>query len=179
MLTPEELKSRLQKTRLLLTDVDGVLTDGMVTIGESGELKQFHIQDGLGLRFLQKAGIKVGWISNRWSPATSMRARELKIDFLFQQAPGGKVTAAREILAETRLEFEHVCYAGDDLVDLALMREAGVGIAVANAVDEVKQRADYITRAPGGGGAVREIVELILKAQGKWEALVEEYLAES
>lgn len=178
MLTPEELKSRLQKTRLLLTDVDGVLTDGMVTIGESGELKQFHIQDGLGLRFLQKAGIKVGWISNRWSPATSMRARELKIDFLLQE-PGGKLTAAREILAETRLEFEQVCYAGDDLVDLTLILRAGVGIAVANAVEEVKQRADYITRAPGGGGAVREIVEMILKAQGKWEALVEEYLAES
>jgi 3-deoxy-D-manno-octulosonate 8-phosphate phosphatase (KDO 8-P phosphatase) len=175
MLTPDELKSRLLNIRILLTDVDGVLTDGTVSVAESGEFKRFNIQDGLGLHLLHKAGIKTGWISSRWSPVTSLRAKELKINYVFQE-PGPKILIARNILSEAELSFENVCYAGDDLVDLALVRQAGVGIAVANAVEELKGEADYITRAPGGGGAVREIVELILKTQGKWDALVASYL---
>lgn len=167
----QALAVKLERVRILLCDVDGVLTDGSVSLGDGREFKQFYVQDGLGLRLLQGEGIKVGWVSNRPSPATRQRAEELKIDFLYQDK-GNKVEAAETILAQAGLTWRDVCYVGDDVVDLGVLKRAGAAIAVANAIEEVKALADYVTTARGGGGAVREVVELILRAQGRWERLV-------
>jgi len=158
-----------------LCDVDGVLTDASVFIGADIEFKRFHILDGLGIRLLQNEGIKVGWISNRPSPATQQRAEELRIDFLQQQKGGSKVFAVEAILQKTRLTWKEVCYVGDDIVDLAVLKRAGLAVAVANAIVEVKALAHYVTKKPGGNGAVREVVELILRAQNKWSKLVREH----
>ncbi|MGH7979360.1 MAG: KdsC family phosphatase, partial [Limisphaerales bacterium] len=153
-----------------------VLTDGAVFIGGSREFKRFNIHDGLGLVLLRRAGIKTAWVSSRPSAATTMRARELKITFLVQQKDDvSKAAAIAAILARQKLEWQHVCFVGDDIVDLGPLKKAGVGAAVADAVDEAKAAADYVTRAAGGHGAVRELVELILKAQGKWDLIVAGY----
>jgi 3-deoxy-D-manno-octulosonate 8-phosphate phosphatase (KDO 8-P phosphatase) len=173
----KSLASRLRRIRLLLCDVDGVLTDGSVHIGAAGgEFKAFNIQDGFGLVLFRRAGLKTGWISARPSAATAARARELKIDFLIQQKDHhGKVAAVEKILAREKLGWDAVCFVGDDIVDLGPLRRAGVGVAVANAVREAKAAAHYVTRAAGGRGAVREVVEMILRAQGKWETIVAHY----
>ena len=170
----KSLAAKFARVRLLLCDVDGVLTNATVLVGDGREFKQFHIQDGLGLRLLQRCGIKVGWISNRPSTATEQRADELKVDFLFQ-AKGSKVAAVERILARSHLDWDDVCYMGDDIVDLGPLKRAGVAVAVANAIDEAKAMADYVTHAEGGQGAVREVVGLILKSQDKWRKLVLEY----
>ncbi len=168
--------SRLADIKLFLCDVDGVLTDGSIFIGARQEIKQFNIQDGLGLVLLRRAGIKIGWISSRPSPATTLRARELKINFLVQQKDRlGKAAAIEKILAREKLSWDDVCYIGDDVVDLAPLEKAGVGIAVANATAEAKDAADFVTAAAGGFGAVREVAEMILKAQGKWESIIAHY----
>ena len=173
---PKSLVAKLARVKILLCDVDGVLTNATVLIGDGREFKEFHIQDGLGLRLLQRSGIKVGWVSNRPSTATQQRADELKVDFLFQ-AKGSKVEAVEAILARTGFGWEDVCYMGDDVVDLGVLKRAGAAVAVANAIDEAKNLADYVTRAEGGHGAVREVVGMILKAQNKWQRLVLEYSA--
>jgi 3-deoxy-D-manno-octulosonate 8-phosphate phosphatase (KDO 8-P phosphatase) len=170
------LVTRLKRVKLLLCDVDGVLTDGLVFIGGTQEIKQFNIQDGLGLVLLRRAGLKTGWISSRPSSATRRRARELKIDFLVQQKDRlGKVAAVEKLLRRTQLDWDAVCYVGDDIVDLGPLQRAGVAVAVANAVREAKAAAHLVTRAAGGRGAVREVVEMILKAQGKWDSFVAHY----
>jgi 3-deoxy-D-manno-octulosonate 8-phosphate phosphatase (KDO 8-P phosphatase) len=153
-----------------------VLTDATVLIGDGREFKGFHIQDGLGLRLLQRGGIKVGWISNRPSTATQQRAEELKVDFLHQDK-GSKVEAVESILSRTGLDWGDVCYIGDDVVDLGALKRAGAAVAVANAIVEARHLADYVTKTEGGRGAVREVATLILKAQNKWEPLVLEYSA--
>ncbi len=173
---PRSVAAKFARVKLFLCDVDGVLTNATVFIGDGREFKEFHIQDGLGLRLLQREGIKVGWISNRPSTATQQRADELKIDFLHQDK-GSKVEAVEAILARARLEWEDICYVGDDIVDLGALKRAGAAVAVANAIDEAKAMADYVTQAEGGQGAVREVVGLILKAQNKWQRLVLEYSA--
>lgn len=167
------LTGRLHRVQLLLCDVDGVLTDGRVWVGADFEAKAFDIQDGLGLALWRRAGGKTGWISSRPSPATAQRAAELQVDFL-HQAKGGKVAAVEAILASAGLGWTEVCYVGDDLVDLGPLRRAGVAVAVANAVPEVKRRAHFVTAARGGAGAVREVVERVLKAQRRWGQLVAE-----
>jgi 3-deoxy-D-manno-octulosonate 8-phosphate phosphatase (KDO 8-P phosphatase) len=172
----KSLNAALRRIRLLLCDVDGVLTDASVFIGGREEVKQFNIQDGLGLVNLRRQGLKVGWISSRPSPATTRRARELKIDFL-RQEKGSKVSAVESLLAQTGFRWDEVCYVGDDIVDLGALKRAGVAVAVANGVAEARALADYVTRAGGGRGAVREVVELILKAQHKWARIVAEYAA--
>jgi 3-deoxy-D-manno-octulosonate 8-phosphate phosphatase (KDO 8-P phosphatase) len=151
-----------------------VLTDASIFIGGPEEIKRFNIQDGLGLRLLQHSGVKVGWISNRASAATELRAQELKVDFL-NQDPGLKLAAAETILAQAGAGWEDICYVGDDIVDLCLLRRAGLAVTVPHAIEEAKQIAHYVTRAAGGHGAVREIVEMILKAQGKWAGLIEQF----
>jgi len=166
----------LQRVKVLLCDVDGVLTDGTVSIGQGGECKSFSIQDGLGMRLLQKSGIPVGWISNRPSTATRQRAQELKIDFLYQES-GGKVAAVDRILMQAGLTWEEVCYIGDDVVDLAVLKRVGAPVVVANAIAEAKTLACHVTQHSGGHGAVREVAEMILKAQKKWSGLIMEYLA--
>ena len=168
------LIARLRLVKLLLTDVDGVMTDGSVFITSDGEFKQFGIQDGFGLVLLRKCGIKVGWISARPSPITARRAEELRIDFLIQDK-GSKIAAAEKILNDSGLGWADVCYVGDDIVDLCLLKRAGVAIAVANAIDEAKAMAHYVTQARGGHGAVREVATMILKAQGKWTQLLRDY----
>ena len=162
----KSLTEKFARVKLFLCDVDGILTDGSIFISESGEEKQFYIQDGLGLRFLQQEGIKVGWISNRPSAVTTRRAKELKVDFLSQDK-SSKIAAAEKILAETKLAWADVCFMGDDIVDLCLLKRAGLAVSVPNGIAEARQAADYVTKVAGGYGAVREVVELILKAQKK------------
>ncbi|MDB6121049.1 MAG: phenylphosphate carboxylase subunit delta [Pedosphaera sp.] len=170
------LNARFAKVKLFLCDVDGILTDASVFIGQEQETKRFHIRDGLGLITLRKEGVKIGWISNRPSAATTRRAEELKIDFL-EQGKGSKVLAVQNILASTGLNWEEVCYMGDDIVDLGVLRRVGVAATVADAITEAKAAAHYVTELSGGHGAVREVIELILKAQGRWDRLVAEHSA--
>ncbi len=172
----KSLSGRLAKVKLLLCDVDGILTDASVFIGLDRELKRFHIRDGLGLLMLRKEGILVGWVSNRPSAATTLRAEELKIDFLVQ-TKGGKVEKVENLLAQTGFKWDEVCYMGDDVVDLGVLKRAGVAATAGDAIAEAKAAAHYVTAANGGHGAVREVVELILKAQNRWDPLVAEHSA--
>lgn len=173
----KSLTDQLAGVKLFLCDVDGVLTDASVFVGPDCEFKRFNILDGLGQRMLQHGGIKVGWVSRRVSEATTRRAKELKVDYLHQHDVSSKVIAVESILKETGFHWEDVCYVGDDIVDIGVLKRAGVAVAVANAVAEAKAVADYVTVQPGGHGAIREVVELILKAQNKWDALVEKQFA--
>ena len=170
------LTATLRRVKLFLCDVDGILTDGTVFMGENSEFKQFDIRDGLGLRLLQREGIKVGWISARPSAATTARAEDLKIDFVCQ-SQGSKVTAVEGILAKTGLGWADVCYMGDDVVDLAVLKRVGLAITVPDAIAEAKAVANYITTAHAGRGAVREVAKLILVAQGQWAKLIREFSA--
>jgi 3-deoxy-D-manno-octulosonate 8-phosphate phosphatase (KDO 8-P phosphatase) len=169
----KELRDRLEAVRIFLCDVDGILTDTSVWMGAVDELKRFNIQDGLGLRLLQKEGIRVGWISNRPSFATAARANDLQIDFLQQNHDSNKVNGVNSILKSTGLDWEAVCYMGDDIVDLGVLKRAGFAATVPHAPSEAKALAHHVTRANAGDGAVREVVEMILKAQGKWTKIVE------
>ncbi len=168
------LNTRLRKISLLLCDVDGVLTDATVLMGDGCEYKQFHVQDGIAVRLLHGANIQVGWISARPSTATRQRAEELKIDFLHQDR-GSKVDAIEGLLKTAGLGWDQACYMGDDIVDLGALRRAGVAVAVANAIPEVKKLAHYVTRKAGGHGAMREVATLLLKAQGHWSRLIAEF----
>jgi 3-deoxy-D-manno-octulosonate 8-phosphate phosphatase (KDO 8-P phosphatase) len=168
------LDQALRRVRLLLCDVDGVLTDGTVWMGNGVETKRFNIRDGLGMKILQQQGIKVGWVSRRPSSATQQRAEDLKVDFLIQ-SDSDKVAAVEAILRQTGLNWQEVCFVGDDVVDVGVLERAGVAAVVADGVPEAKAAADYVTKARGGHGAVREMVELILKANNKWPQAVSEY----
>src|SRR3954468_11642221 len=172
--TSRHLSAQLRRIKLFLCDVDGVMTDGTVYMGGGIEMKKFNIRDGLGLKFLQLHGIKVGWVSRRPSSATQQRADDLKIDFLVQHN-GGKIEGVEGILSQTGMDWTDVCFVGDDVVDIAVLDRVGLGVAVGDGVPEAKAAADYVTRAPGGNGAIREIVEMILKAQQKWKLVVSEY----
>ena len=170
------LAARLKRVKLFLCDVDGVLTDGSIFIGGEREFKRFNIRDGLGLVLARRAGVKVGWVSARPSAATKLRAEELKIDFLVQQGDNMSKTAAIEqLLAAQKLNWNDVCFVGDDIIDLGPLTRAGLAVAVGDAVPEAKAAAHWVTRAPGGRGAVRETVEMILQAQGKWQSFRELY----
>ena len=169
-----QLKAKLTAVRLFLCDVDGVLTDGAIYMGGGVESKRFNIRDGLGLKFLQAHGIKVGWVSRRPSGATQQRADDLKIDFVVQHN-GGKIEGVEAVLRQTGLNWSDVCYVGDDVVDIGVMDRVNLAVAVGDGVAEAKAAADYVTRAPGGNGAIREIVEMILRAQNKWKQVVSEY----
>lgn len=172
--TSRALLAKLKAVKLFLCDVDGVMTDGAVYMGGGVETKRFHIRDGLGLKFLQRHGIRVGWVSRRPSSATQQRADDLKIDFVVQH-DGGKIDGVEAILRQTGLNWPHVCYVGDDVVDIGVLNRVGLAVAVGDGVAEAKAAADYVTRAHGGQGAIREIVEMILKAQNKWKLVVSEY----
>jgi 3-deoxy-D-manno-octulosonate 8-phosphate phosphatase (KDO 8-P phosphatase) len=172
---PAEVKDRAAKIRLLLMDVDGVLTDGQIMLlslpdGEVHEMKVFSAYDGAGLKLARLAGLRTGLITGRDSAATSRRARELDMEFVYQGV-AEKLAAYRRILRSAHLDDSEVAYVGDDLPDLSILTRVGLAVAVANAVPEVKSRAHYVTQTSGGAGAMREVVELILKAQGKWAAL--------
>jgi 3-deoxy-D-manno-octulosonate 8-phosphate phosphatase (KDO 8-P phosphatase) len=170
------LKKKLARVKLFLCDVDGVLTDGSIFIGGEREFKRFNIRDGLGLVLARRAGLKIGWVSARPSAATKLRADELKIHFLVQQNDRtSKTGAIEELLAQEKLSWNDVCFVGDDIVDLGPLNRAGFSVAVGDAIAEAKAAADFVTEANGGRGAIREIIELILKAQGKWSPFVEHY----
>jgi len=172
----QSLRRRFAKIKLLLTDVDGILTDAAVYMNHDEESKRFCVMDGLGLRLFREQGHQVGWISGRSSPATQQRARECGIDFLYQ-GPGNKVVAAEAMLAQSGASWEEVCYMGDDVVDLGVLRRAGAAVTVPHAAPEAKALAHYVTKTAGGHGAVREVIELILKAQHQWAKLIEQYSA--
>lgn len=169
-------KTDFSKIKMLVTDVDGVLTDGTVSISSDGyESKRFSLLDGHGIKMWQRAGYEIAIISGRASDATTFRAKQLKIKHVHQGATK-KLPAFEAILEEVGLSAEEVVYIGDDLLDLPLVRRAGFGVAVANAVDELKEHADYVTTRKGGTGAVREVIEIVMKSAGKWQEAMERYL---
>ncbi len=164
--------ARARKIRVLLMDVDGVLTDGHVWLlshrdGTASELKGFSAYDGAGLKLARAAGLRTGLITGRESAAVAQRARECDIEFVFQ-GRATKLGAYEEILRETGASDCEVAYVGDDLPDIPVLQRVGLAVAVANAAPEVKRAAHYTTARSGGEGAVREVIELIVKAQGKW-----------
>jgi len=172
-----KIEERAERIKLLLMDCDGVLTDGRIWLFENGEeQKGFHTHDGLGIGLWHRAGLKSGIISGRTSSAVENRARTLEMSFL-KQGYEDKRQAFADILIEAWVSNEEVAYIGDDLNDIPLMLASGLGIAVADAAFETCQHADYITKAPGGFGAVREVIELILKAQGRWDELIKGYIS--
>jgi len=178
-ISTEETITRARPIKLLLTDCDGVLTDGSLLYTFDGKrvmegAKAFHIHDGQGLRLAHEAGLKLGIISGRVSPALIARARELQIDHL-HQGINDKLAVYEYIKNTEGLIDEQIAYIGDDLPDLAAMRRAGLAIAVADAVDEIRECAHFVTGKPGGRGAVREAIELILKAQDKWRESLQRY----
>ncbi len=167
---------------LLGLDVDGVLTDAGIYIGMVGdnptELKRFDIQDGVGIRLLQDAGIKVVIVSGRMSRATTLRAKELEITDVVQDDRARKLPAFEEMLARHGVSWEEASFMGDDLPDLPVLTRVGLPVAVRNAVEEVREAAQFVTEAPGGRGAVREFAEVLLKTRGEWQIAVERYLQE-
>lgn len=169
-------KSRLIDIKLLVLDVDGVLTDGQLVFnGDGSESKVFNVQDGHGIKLMKRAGLKVAFLSGRESQPTTHRARHLGVDFCFQDCKD-KLPVLEKLAKDLNLSRGEIAYMGDDLPDLPPMRYAGLSISVPNAVFEVRQAADYVTTLKGGCGAVREAIEYILKGSGKWAALMERYL---
>ncbi|GBC82021.1 3-deoxy-D-manno-octulosonate 8-phosphate phosphatase KdsC [bacterium HR10] len=174
----EEVRRRAQAIRVVLMDCDGVLTDGRIVLLPEGEdVKLFDAHDGQGLKLAARAGLRTGVITIRHSRTLERRVAEVSVHHLYQGVER-KLEAYERILREEGARDEEVAYIGDDLPDLPPMRRAGLAVAVANAVDDVKRVAHYVTQREGGRGAVRETIELILKAQGKWEIVLAEYLAE-
>jgi 3-deoxy-D-manno-octulosonate 8-phosphate phosphatase (KDO 8-P phosphatase) len=163
---------KAKKIKLLLLDVDGVLTDGRIFIGPQGEaLKAFHVHDGQGITLLHNVGIKVGLITKRQSEIVTRRAGELKIEYVYQ-GQQNKVDALKEILHDCQLSPEQVAYMGDDIPDLPVLRQVGLSTSVANGIDYIKERVDWISSKKGGKGAVRELCDLILTSQGKYEVAI-------
>jgi 3-deoxy-D-manno-octulosonate 8-phosphate phosphatase (KDO 8-P phosphatase) len=172
---PDDLSARVAAIELLLLDVDGVLTDGSVVYLDDGtELKRFHVRDGSGLKLWHAAGKRSAIISGRNSAAVSRRAQELGIAPVLQ-GRDDKLAALAEVLTATGLKPDQVCAIGDDLPDLPVLRWCGLSITVADACAEVKSVAHLVTGAPGGHGAVREAIEWLLKAQGRWAELTARY----
>lgn len=201
----QSAKARARKIRLLLFDVDGVMTDGKIFIfpapagieqptqehaakhgGQGGfglhsqtmiEAKGFHAHDGAAVSLARLGGIKTGLITKRISETVALRARDLKLDHVHQGIQD-KLTVFEEILRQEGISSSEAGYVGDDVIDLPVMRNCGFAVAVANARDEVKKEAHYITRRSGGDGALRDAIEYILRAQGKWQRVVSEYIYE-
>lgn len=174
-----ELIQKASKIRLLLMDVDGVMTDGRLynvpgPDGKMAETKGFDSQDGIALQWCARLGIATGLISGRVSPATVERATQCKFKYIYQ-GHTEKIPILEEILADAKISRDEVAYIGDDFTDVVVMRRVGLAIATANARPEVKPIAHHVTSVPGGSGAVRETIELILKAQGKWDEILRHY----
>ena len=177
-----EIQQRAGRVRLLLMDVDGVLTDGRLfnvpgADGNMVETKGFDAQDGIALQWLAWHGIQTGVISGRVSPATEERARQVRMSYVYQ-GHIEKTVILDEILAKSGIQPAELAYAGDDLTDVVVMRRVGLAIATANARPEVKRAAHYVTAAAGGGGAMREVAELLLRARGLWAEILRKYEVE-
>jgi 3-deoxy-D-manno-octulosonate 8-phosphate phosphatase (KDO 8-P phosphatase) len=167
-----EVERRARRIKLLLMDCDGVLTDGRLELLENGdEQKTFHARDGQGITLFHRVGLKTGIISGRTSSAVERRARDLGMTYLRQEAKD-KIEALEEVLAAAGLEVDQCAYIGDDLADIPVMLRVELAVAVGDAVFETRQAAHYVTELPGGRGAVREVTDLILKAQGHWHELM-------
>jgi 3-deoxy-D-manno-octulosonate 8-phosphate phosphatase (KDO 8-P phosphatase) len=171
------VRKRAKQIKVLLMDVDGTITTGAVTLlsqkdGTALEIKTFDAHDGQGLSLVRTAGIRTGVITGRGSPALQQRARELDIEFVYEHQPH-KIAAYEEILKKTGVKESEVAFLGDDLPDLPVMRRVGLAVAVGDATLEVKLAAHFVTKAIGGKGAARELVELILKSKGIWEGMIE------
>jgi 3-deoxy-D-manno-octulosonate 8-phosphate phosphatase (KDO 8-P phosphatase) len=172
-------ETNLSEIELLVLDVDGVLTDGTITVHADGsESKSFNCLDGHGIRMWQRAGLKTAFLSGRTSAPVGIRAKQLEVDWVLQGCHD-KLPALKELLQKLGIAAKQTAFIGDDLPDLPVMRYVGLGVAVADAANEVKRHADYVTTKPGGAGAVREVVELILKDRGAWQQLMKRYLPES
>ena len=170
-----DLATRVARVRLLLLDVDGVLTDGGIVYADNHvELKRFHVRDGSGLKFWHLAGNRSAIISGRTSPAVEARAAELGVSPVLQRR-ADKLVAFHELLAAVGVTADEVCAVGDDIPDLPILLRAGLAVAVADACPEVREVADHVTALPGGRGAVRDAVEWLLKLQGKWDGLIAGY----
>jgi len=173
------MRERLCQIRLFLLDVDGVMTDGRIIFDDrGGETKAFDVKDGHGIKLLQRAGIRVGIITGRQSPVVDRRALELGIELVYQGAKD-KLVPFKEILHSTGLGAAAVAYVGDDVVDLPILRRVGFAATVADAHEDVKPHVHYVSKHPGGRGAVREICDLLLKETGRWESVTARYFAES
>lgn len=171
-----EVQKRAARIKLLLMDCDGVLTDGRVWLFENGEeQKGFHTRDGLGIDLFHRAGLRSGIISGRTSAAVQKRAEGLGMSFVIQGCVD-KRKAFAETLEKAGVENVEVAFIGDDLNDIPLMLQSGLGVAVADAALETREHAHYVTKALGGFGAVREVIELILKSQGRWDALIANHI---
>jgi len=171
----EELKGKARRIKLLLLDVDGVLTDGRIIYDSHGrDMKFFDVHDGLGVYALRRAGIKTILITAKGSRAIRPRARDMQVEAVFENI-FPKSAILDRILSKYRLSSDEICFVGDDLVDLSLMKRVGLPIAVFNAAPEIKQNSFYVTLRTGGRGAVREVAELLLKSQDKWQGVVKIY----
>lgn len=167
---------KASRVRLLLFDVDGVLTDGTVIVHADGsESKGFHIRDGAAIVWAQRAGLAVGLLSSRSSGATAQRAAQLGISIVVQ-GTGSKLDAYERIVRDAGLTDEAVAYMGDDLIDLAVLSRVGLSAAPSDAAPQVRARSDWVSAAPGGRGAVRELIELVLRAQSRWDEVTARYL---
>ena len=168
----QKLRVKAAKVRLLVLDVDGVLTDGRIIMDHEGrEIKAFDVRDGHGIKLLRRSGIEVAMLTGRNSPVVQKRADDLDIPWVRQQVYD-KVAAYEEIADVLGIKDEETCFVGDDVVDIALLKRVGLPICVADGVQEAKDTALYVTQSPGGRGAVREVCELLLQAQGKWAEIV-------
>jgi 3-deoxy-D-manno-octulosonate 8-phosphate phosphatase (KDO 8-P phosphatase) len=171
---PRTLRQRCAGVELLVLDVDGVLTDGAIIYGSDGlEVKAFHVRDGSGLKLWHRAGKRTAWITGRSSPVVEVRAAELGVGLVLQGA-AEKLPALARVLEWAGVAAAAACYVGDDVPDLAPLRACGLAVAVADACAEVRASAHHVTRAAGGRGAAREVIELILRCQGAWPGLVDE-----
>ena len=165
----------MNNVKMVIMDVDGVLTDGKIILDANGiESKAFYVQDGSAITYLHRAGIKTAIISGRASKVVELRAKELCIEDVYLGIHK-KLDAYEKILKKHKINDSEICYIGDDLIDLPILRKVGFSVAVPNAPSEVKEEVSYITDAPGGYGAVREVTEKILKSQGKWSAIISRY----
>lgn len=171
------LTDKCANIQLVLTDVDGVLTDGGVIFDNQGvESKQFNIRDGQGIRLWQQAGGQLGIVTGRSSQVVKLRAAELDIDIV-RQGVKNKLQVVRTICDELELDLSQVCYLGDDLPDWAVIKHVGLGVAVGDAAEELQQDADYVTSLRGGHGAMREVIELLLKNTNRWDSVLRKYQA--
>jgi len=173
---PVSIQAKASKVRLLLFDVDGVLTDGKILLhGDGTEGKQFDIKDGIAMVWAQRAGLTVGFLSARTSPSTMQRAAQLGVTIV-HQGVASKLETYEQILVDLAVEDAEVAYMGDDIVDLAVLGRVGLSASPADAVEDVRTRVHWISGAPGGRGAVRELIEVVLRAQGRWDTLVASYM---
>jgi len=173
----DNIAERARKIRLLMLDCDGVLTDGRIIMLPGGdETKAFDVKDGHAMVMAQRAGLRIAVISGRKSSVVQARAKELGIAHLHEMA-WVKTEPYEKILGEEGLSDQEVCYVGDDVVDIPLLRRAGLAVSVADGVEEAKRHSHFVTTRPGGRGAVREVIEIILKAQDKWDEALARYLS--